>query len=496
MVIFAYKVFKTMYKHFICFILLSTSIMAQETPYINNLYFDYSNYKEISITQKRIKHSDVIHLIDKFKSDKNFEIRNVGKSAQNRDLFLLKYGKGKTKIFLWSQMHGDESTATMGLFDIFNFLTSNDNYNDLRKLLQDSLTLYFIPMLNPDGAEVYKRRNAYDIDINRDFLNKQTPEAKILSSVYDSIKADFGFNLHDQSSLYASGKSPQNATISFLAPPPNIKKDITPNRKNAMQVIAAMTNSLKNYIPGHIAKYNDDYEPRAFGDNFQKAGMSTILIESGGWLNDAEKQFVRKLNFLAIISAFINIANNSYAKYDLNEYESIPFNLEKFKDVILRNVIIKKGSKQLVTDVAIKREEKNCSDFKKSYIVSSIDDIGDLTGLYGMEEYDCTGMTLEAGKIYGKTLSRVDTLENIDINKLFLDGCTSIAVKTIPPEIEFSKYPVNICPKGKVQRQLKIENPADLVLYQDNKVIYVMVNGFLYDPQNETGFITNGRIDR
>ena len=41
-----------------------------------------------------------------------------------------------------------------------------------------SLTLYVVPMLNPDGAERFQRRNAQGIDINRDALSLQTPEGQ------------------------------------------------------------------------------------------------------------------------------------------------------------------------------------------------------------------------------------------------------------------------------------------------------------------------------
>lgn len=477
-------------------ILINVCAMAQESNFIHDLYYDYLNYKESSLLHKRIKYADIIPLIGKLKGNKLFEVSKAGQSARKKDIYLVKYGKGEVKLFLWSQMHGDESTATMGLFDIFNFLASSDRYNDLRNRLYEKLTIYFMPMVNPDGAEVYQRRNAFDIDINRDYINQRTPEAKILRSVFDSIQADFGFNLHDQNGSYAAGDTSRNAAISFLAPAMNYNKDVTSNRKVAMQVIAAINRSLKDYIPGHIAKYNDDFEPRAFGDNFQKEGMSTILIESGGWLHDTEKQFLRKLNFLALLSAFINIAESNYKGLDVNEYDNIPFNKELFSDVILRNAVVKRGKKSIVADVAINRVEKNSKDYKTGYYESEIADIGDLTGLYGLEEYDCTGMTLEPGKIFGKTISNVDSLEETDINKIFLSGCTTIRVKKIPDTTGFCKYPINICSKSAEQKECKVESPADFVLYKDGEVVYVMVNGYLYDPVNETGYIANGRIDR
>ncbi|MCK7519053.1 MAG: hypothetical protein MZV64_15670 [Ignavibacteriales bacterium] len=79
-----------------------------------------------------------------------------------------------------------------------------------------------------------------------------------------------------------------------------------------MKLIGELYKMLNHFIPGHIAKYRDDYEPRAFGDNFQKWGTSTILVESGVWKDDTEKSILRKLNFISFISAFYSIASKSY----------------------------------------------------------------------------------------------------------------------------------------------------------------------------------------
>ena len=48
-----------------------------------------------------------------------------------------------------------------------------------------------------------------------------------------------------------------------------------------MTVIAAMNDLLQQFIPGQIGRYTDEFYPTATGDNFQKMGHNTILIESG-----------------------------------------------------------------------------------------------------------------------------------------------------------------------------------------------------------------------
>ncbi len=56
-------------------------------------------------------------------------------------------------------MHGDEPTATAALFDIFNFFLAENHYPDFKRFLFDNTTIYFMPMVNPDGAELFQRRN-------------------------------------------------------------------------------------------------------------------------------------------------------------------------------------------------------------------------------------------------------------------------------------------------------------------------------------------------
>ncbi len=80
-------------------------------------------------------------------------------------------------------------------------------------------------MLNPDGADRFRRRNDLDIDINRDALRLQFPESKILRKIQLETKPKFAFNLHDQSTRYTAGNGYKVATISFLAPAYNYEKE-------------------------------------------------------------------------------------------------------------------------------------------------------------------------------------------------------------------------------------------------------------------------------
>lgn len=473
-------------------IIISEVIMAQNYDFEQNLYQSYDRYKEKSLTHRRFKHADIIPLIDKLKHKSGYTVKVVGKSVEGRELKLITIGKGKTKIFMWSQMHGDEPTATAALFDIFNFINDTTN-KEYCKALFERVTLYFLPMVNPDGAERFKRRNFYDIDLNRDASRLQCPEAVILKTVFDSLKADFGFNLHDQSHRYSVGNSFRTATISFLAPAYNYEKEFNDIRGNAVKLIGTMFGALSQFIPGHIAKYSDEYEPRAFGDNFQKWGTSTILIESGGWKDDPEKQFIRKLNFIALLSVFKSIAEESYINTSSEIYESIPFNDKYILDVILRNLTVRDGKKQIKIDIGINLDEFEGPNEKKIYYRSQVDDLGDLSVFYAYKDYDFNGYTIERASIFEDKIFSLKELENYDFYKLYSKGYSTILVKKLPDE-KFTKFPINLAIKNRIDTTINIGEPANFILKKDGKIEYIIINGFLQRIEKNRKFEGNGLV--
>jgi hypothetical protein len=353
----------------------------------------YNDFSEKSIINRFIKHRNIVTLIQKRLDSKIFEISEIGKSLENREIFLLKYGTGKIKILIWSQMHGDEPTATSALFDIVNLL-ENPNFAKEQELISLKCSLFFIPMLNPDGAEVFKRRNAADIDINRDAVALQTPEAQILMEYCDKIKPDFGFNLHDQEIYYSAGETKFPAVLSFLTPAFDAKKSMDKSREKSMKIIAAVNRMLQNYIPNRIGRYPDDYLPSAFGDAVQKNGTSVILIESGGFNNDPEKQFVRKLNVLSLMTAFKTIADNSYIYEELNDYDSIPLNKKnKLFDYLIKNIRFDFNGKAISADIGIRiKQNFNENPNNKSW---AIEDIGDLSNFGAFTEIDGKSKKIE-----------------------------------------------------------------------------------------------------
>ncbi|WP_266204986.1 M14 family metallopeptidase [Pontibacter kalidii] len=460
----------------------------------------HANYQEPALQHRRFKHQDIVPLLEQLRQNQLFEVQVAGQSVEQRAIYLVKAGTGKTKVMLWSQMHGDEPTATMALFDLFNFLQQSDELNPLRRQILEQVTLYIVPMLNPDGAEKYKRHNALEIDLNRDALRLQSPEARLLKSLRDSLNPEFGFNLHDQSRYYTAGNSPKPATISFLAPAFDHSQTVNHVRDRAMRTIVGMNEALQQLVPGHVAKYSDEFEPRAFGDNIQKWGTSVILIESGGYPNDPEKQHIRRLNFASILSALHLISGNDYTKYELEDYYKIPENERNLYDLVLRNVRYTRSGHDVLLDVGIFREEVDAPVGKGFYHSSAVDQIGDLSVFHGYEEVDASGLTLVPGKIYGKPFKTIDDLKPRRAKSLLEKGYTTVQVEQLPANRESInplELPLNIVgtTAEEVNHELSLNSGANFTLYDaKGKLRYAVLNGFVYDMRGDRPELFHGLV--
>lgn len=466
--------------------MISTSDLA------GRLYYEYENYFEKELTHRRFLYSNIRHMVDRLKNKNNFTVKKAGKSELGKDIFLIRYGIGKIKIFLWSQMHGNEATATMALFDIFNFLSNKNDFTEFKKFISEKLTIYFLPVVNPDGADLFQRRNYFGIDLNRDAARLASKEAKLLMKIFKELKPDFGFNLHDQDTRYSAGNSFKPATISFLAPPIDNSKKLTHSRLNSEKLISELFSILSEYIPGHIAKYSDEFEPRSFGDNFQKMGTSTILVESGGWKNDPEKFFIRKLNFILILSAFQSIASKNYKNHEPEVYDKIPLNQELLRDLIVRNVTVNYNNRNCKIDIAVNLEEINIPGKKLFYHKSKIEDLGDLSTFYGYEDHDFSGLSVEPGKTFPEAFNTIKDLEKISFEELYKKGFTNVIVKE-PLQQDWTGLPINIyqtTPENK--HQIELDAPANLIFIKNNNVKHVVINGSLFNLQSKTGQIKNG----
>ncbi len=307
----------------------------------------------------------------------------IGHSVLNKPIYKYVFGAGATKILMWSQMHGNESTTTKAIFDLLNFFDLQDGFANQ---ISNEFTICIVPILNPDGAQLYTRENANDIDLNRDAINLSQPESLVLRQLFNDFKPDFCYNLHDQRSIYGVGETNLPATISFLAPAYDEAMEFDTSRNTAISVICKMNIELQKHIPNQVGRFDDSYNPNCVGDSFQMCGVPTILFEAGHFRNDYNRDETRKYVFIALLTSLKTIYDKDINNICIDEYLNIPLNNTKFLDIIYRNVQINYDNSINTINFASQYKEELINN---NVIFSAfIDKINDLDNFIGHQEYN------------------------------------------------------------------------------------------------------------
>jgi len=345
-----------------------------------------------------VDHAEVVRRLEGVRatSGRLFSVEKIGDSIEGRSINYVRAGSGPLGVLLWSQMHGDESTATSALFDLFSYL---DRHRDdpLPRRILSRLTLHVVPMLNPDGAERFQRRNAQSIDVNRDALRLQTPEGRTLKALRDRVEPAIGFNLHNQSWRTSVGDPPMAASISLLSVGYDAARTENDGRRLTKKVCAVIRDALEPFASGQIGRYDDEFEVRAFGDNITLWGTPVVLIETGPWPSQEPDAALVRLNFIALLSALDALATGQVERADPRRYDSLPVNESRMFYVLVKNATLINGGgvPPFVADIGIVATRRVLTiDGKRQLQLSlSVDDLGDLRTMGGLRTIDATGMT-------------------------------------------------------------------------------------------------------
>lgn len=314
-----------------------------------------------------------------------FRVQEIGRSIEDRPLRRIDFGHGDTTVLLWSQMHGNESTASRALVDILRHLVANAD-DEMVARIESELAITVAPVLNPDGAARFVRHNAVGVDINRDAKRLATPEGRALKAVRDDIDAEWGFNLHDQNVRTRLGSSGRDVRIALLAPPPGFG-ETSPANQAARRMCSFLADALAPLVGDQVARYDESFNPRAFGDLMTSWGTAVVLIESGGELDDPHKERLRTANFLGILSALDAIATGSWERASPARYLNLPLNSPWVYDLLVRGAsIVLPGRDPVRADFAVNFDDTLAASG------GTIVEVGDLDATAALEEIDATGL--------------------------------------------------------------------------------------------------------
>jgi len=159
---------------------------------LKNYTISYNNINPSNITHnnkenewsKYFSYSEILNILNYYKTNypELCEVENFGKTTNNRDLLLLKIrSKNKNDYkpnFLYvASIHGNELAPINLMLRLANYILENYSKSDIIKNLIDSVNLFIVPLMNPDGTfyggdnypKLAIRGNANLKDLNRDF---------------------------------------------------------------------------------------------------------------------------------------------------------------------------------------------------------------------------------------------------------------------------------------------------------------------------------------
>lgn len=334
----------------------------------------------------------------------------IGYSMKGQPIYNIHLGNGPVKVLAWSQMHGNESNATHAFLDLWYSLEKKENDE-----LFSKISLDFILMLNPDGSELWQRRNGFNIDINRDFLGRASEEMRVYYKFLSKTSYDYALNLHEQRTIFTTdGLHP--ATFSFLAPSESADREITENRKKSMAVINQVAQVLRQSIPNRLARYTDEFYPAAFGDNLMKQGLSNILFEGGHYEDDYERHTTRKYYTIGLYEALKAIGELKGSTEGWEGYLELPENKTTHFDIIYRNVKISDAHDSRV-DIAVQYREELDENKEKLKFVPIVMEIGDLRFKKGWKEIDAAELKFVCKDGCPK-LDAIQNFELIEVDRL------------------------------------------------------------------------------
>ncbi|MEM7681230.1 MAG: cyanophycinase [Planctomycetota bacterium] len=139
-------------------------------------------------------------LLVKAAEAEHVSLTTFGQSVEGRDLWAVRISRtpegdplpvGHRKALLIGLQHGDEPAGGAALLELIVDASQRP------ASIPETLELWVVPVMNPDGAERDERRNANDFDLNRDHVILSQPETRAVHALARSVGPDVIVDCHE-----------------------------------------------------------------------------------------------------------------------------------------------------------------------------------------------------------------------------------------------------------------------------------------------------------
>ncbi|KMY56053.1 Tat (twin-arginine translocation) pathway signal sequence [Bacillus sp. FJAT-27231] len=342
----------------------STSAMAAETVPGGPSTNGELSYDSVVTYEDMIKMLKDIEKTSKGKVEV-FKLDQYGKSEQNRSFYAAKVGTGPIKVWIQAQIHGDEKLTTRAVLDLLKTYGSSGS-KDVEAILKN-VTIYAIPMYNPDGSIMNTRSTtlyengepklgsdgkSLTIDLNRDWAVNgfKAKESLVFYKYWADVKPDYAVDLHHQGfkTVYGTNESTTMSLGVSLAP----NGPTLPSVKNYNDVTRQMQvyvyDALKDYGYMHIDRYQVGSGEKRYEIDIKGGVVSAMMLGLNynnlnpthhsnpaiffetkgntreGNLGQKSNGHLTKQNYLGLKAIVEGIASGKVNSVDPNRWEEIP----------------------------------------------------------------------------------------------------------------------------------------------------------------------------
>ncbi|PTX61825.1 zinc carboxypeptidase [Melghirimyces profundicolus] len=266
----------------------------------------------------------------------NLELETIGKSNEQRDIYLAKVGSGSKKVMYITQQHGNEPLTTEAALQMLDRLSSS-NHPDIEKIRQE-VTLSVIVRANPDGTERFWRYN-YDPDANPEYgsagkgydINRYhdpalspgenpVPESAAIRRAYDKYQPDLVVDYHHQGT-YVDEDGKMIKTSVFWPSHPDVSRDAI---KLSKQTSVLIYDTLEHYGFANVSQYPGGNYQAIARNAYGLLGSGSVLVELRGGIGQKSSGMLIRTAYASMFSVLESVAEETLKEVDPSRADAIP----------------------------------------------------------------------------------------------------------------------------------------------------------------------------
>lgn len=332
-----------------------------------------------------VQYDDTIRTLERIERSSRYDVEvftldEYGKSDEDRSIYGARVGDGDIVFWAIARIHGGEQTPTKAVLDLLQSLGSNSS--EEYQAIRDNVTLYAIPIANPDGSEMNIRGTPVEvddetvfIDMNRDWTTfdydthswAYTPplqpstvgftssSSQVLYKFWCDIKPDYFLDIHtmgitrvvaDEDGEVGDWYSSFQIGISLAPGGPTLP--YTDHEDSARQMAVSSFDALEGYgytnvdryyvgspaLTGYLDYWGGVSSAVMIGKNWEgynDAGHSNpaIFFETRGNTYDGSfgqraQGYLTKQNYHAFKGLLHSIASSNINEIDPDRWDEIP----------------------------------------------------------------------------------------------------------------------------------------------------------------------------